>query len=784
MQSLEQQSVQKKNKRGRRGGKKQHEPHPDTFVSSSTVSATHENAAFDHDTTCPTTKNSNESIPLLDIIIDPTGNADSLMDSNHKNDRSDDDQNNPPRKKTRRSKRGKTAHFPEPDFMPQQETVQAAASSEIKWSAASTDPSTLFNQTDTDQKDAIDPVDPDLRQYFENIEKMLEEQEFETPSDLHLFINNVYSEIRGKELLVSGDFATSRVLEKLLRGSSDVQVRLFLKSVSGCALKMFMHQFASHVMQTALGIAAGIVDREVRGESKQAVHDSNDEPVDEEFQALVNDLPSMETLLLSLCEELKTEWSNLLLDPYGSHVVQTLLNVLSGQTLADEIRMRSRKSSNYNKNHNNFSNAKQLGTTLLTPASFAKLQAFIVDSLSTNLKDTDLREMAFHPIANPVLQILLEIPQSSDSLIAAFLKDGSFFDSLLEHHVGSHLAERLVSKASADTFKILYNQHIRPKFLALCNHQFANFIIQRTVSKVSTESQLVEMLDIVEPHFARMLFQSRAGIILKIVESCITFPNIQPRIMACLYKAFEVDEDEEKKKMFATLVLHLSTYDRFQQFVRLPNVQGALIIQHICSYSAHCSKPCLDSILSISKQDMLKWISDPISSRVIESILSSATIAVKFKRRLIRIFFGSFVDLSIDKYGSHFVDKCWAVASLDARQTIVEELAERLPTLLGNFHAKFIVRNCSVELFKRNRGEWMEKQRIEISRRDKVESERIKEAENSAAANASVDATPVCDDPKASDMTDEKKSLKQKKKNSKKAKIPNEIDDLFAKKLK
>ncbi|KAH6572523.1 hypothetical protein BASA50_005081 [Batrachochytrium salamandrivorans] len=782
-----------KNKRGRRGGKKQHELHPEAYAAAAAVTAAatgiHTKNDLHNDS-----HSHEEAFSFLGITIDTRGTMDAHT-SHHSdsigagddtiNDAGGDDMDNRPRKKTRRSKRGKTANFLEADdeeanFL----SSSLHAASDIKWTAASTNGPSSYSAEHSNSLEngsaenidafAIDPVDTDLRQYFENIERLLEEQEFETPEDMQLFVSNVYNEIQGRELIVSGDYATSRILEKLLRGSNDVQIRMFTTCLVGHAHRLFTHQFASHVFQTLFTIFANVVDREVKGETASTAIVDPDEPLDEEEAAKIAALPSMESLLLSLCAELHEVWSSLLLDPYGSHVVRTLLNVLSGQPLVDEQQLRSKKSNNYNKNHNNFSLARKPGLKLLVPQSFGVLLTSIVESLTVNLKDTDLYEMAKHPIANPVLQILLQIPDSGDTLVSAFLRDGEFFSSLLEHQVGSHLAEKLISKASPKLFKKLYTEHIRPRFLILCNHHFANFVIQRVMDKMHTEVQFEDALDIIEPHISRMLFQNRTGIILKAVEAAIRFPRLQPRIMTALYKAFEVFEDDTKMKDLATLILHLSTYDRFQQFVRLPNVQGALMLQHICQYSPVAAKACLDSLLSVNSEDMQKWIADPISSRVLEALLSSTAASIKTKRRLIRMFFGRFVDLATDKYGSHFVDKCWAVASLDARRTIADELAERLPTLANNFHAKFILRNCKLDMFKQNRSEWVDQQRIELQRRDRL-------AETAAAAAAAVESSDhaIVTETEVSAHSKDKKKIKVKK-----AKQTDEIDDLFAKKLK
>ena len=89
-------------------------------------------------------------------------------------------------------------------------------------------------------------MESETRDYFVHVEKLLEDQEFETIQgspqliwmqlswlDQQLFIQNVYAEVDGKELLIASDYETSRILEKLLRASTDFQIRVFADRLNG-----------------------------------------------------------------------------------------------------------------------------------------------------------------------------------------------------------------------------------------------------------------------------------------------------------------------------------------------------------------------------------------------------------------------------------------------------------------------------------------------------------------------------------------------------------------------
>jgi nucleolar protein 9 len=48
-----------------------------------------------------------------------------------------------------------------------------------------------------------------------------------------LFLENVYTEVQGKELVLATDHSCSLVLEKLLRASNDFQLRVFFDKFNG-----------------------------------------------------------------------------------------------------------------------------------------------------------------------------------------------------------------------------------------------------------------------------------------------------------------------------------------------------------------------------------------------------------------------------------------------------------------------------------------------------------------------------------------------------------------------
>ncbi|KAJ3300786.1 Nucleolar protein 9 [Borealophlyctis nickersoniae] len=566
---------------------------------------------------------------------------------------------------------------------------------------------------------------PDEHRYFHFVEKTLEEQEFESDEDRQLLVHNVFKEADGKELMVASDPDCSRILEKLLRASNDLQIRALTDRMSGNYPELFRHQFASHVCQTLLYLAAEIVEREIKGESatKSASSETDEAQTEPE-------VPTMEQLVLSICESLDGQWSALISDPYASHPVRSMLGVLSGEVVvADDAKLRSKKSKKYNDAHNN--NFAQRPTKKpgpngvpmknLVPPSFTQMLEHITKAIAGTLSKTELRNLALHPVASPVLQLLLSYQSTSDTLVRAILNIGEgnisltesdpFVESLIKHSVGSHLMEKIFAVARPELFHRLYVVYFRQHLLDLCRHPVANFVVQQLIANTKNATQVEVLFDELAEGIEKLLLSNRTGVVVKLVEASARHKAYQKEILKSLCVALHANTNEERKQLL-NLILHLQPYEAYMSGTRrTPNLQGALIAALILTFDEEHSKLIVDSYMSTPTDTTYSYIFDPITSRVVEAILISPHVSLKIKRKILRNLQGKFVDMAKDKYGSHMVDKCWAVADLALKEEIAQELAAASTSLAQNFHGKFVLRNCKIEAFKQGRKEWVEREK-------------------------------------------------------------------------
>ncbi|KAF9302125.1 Nucleolar protein 9 [Mortierella antarctica] len=576
-------------------------------------------------------------------------------------------------------------------------------------------------------------IDPDIQQYFKGVEQTLDELNFETAEEQQLFLENVYTEVQGKELVLATDHSCSLVLEKLLRASNDFQLRVFFDKFNGNFLKLFTHRFASHVCQTLITLCADSVEREVR---------SNETKTKEEREVPKEEgvLLSAEDMILNVCRQTQEEFTALISDPFASHIIRVILYVLAGRTVADDGsgkgNVRSKKSAKYNDANNSKTNAGAFRPTRLVPPSFKEMLHTITSTMMNGLSASIVRSLAVHQVANPVLQLLLEVlakdnEEAKDELVDKLLMDitreeepghknndrDAYVETLLRDQVGSHLLEMIVKVASPALYQKFYTTYFRGRLVKLSFHPIANYVIQQFFVKAKTPVQLEMMVTEVLPEFSNFLKFGRPGVIRAIVEACKNVGACHKEVIKGLCQAFHTNTPIERKE-FLHVVLQMETYEQLMERREAQestkpkfHPQGAVILQLLLQYPEEHSKIVVDSYFAQKEELMYAWTMDPTGSHVIEAFLTSPTLNLKVKRKILKSFMGKYHSMALDKYGGHTVDKCWAVSDIDMKEKIATELLEHEQALSHSFHGKFILRNCKIDQFKRKKEEWVEREK-------------------------------------------------------------------------
>ncbi|KAJ2521056.1 Nucleolar protein 9, partial [Coemansia sp. RSA 2049] len=581
-------------------------------------------------------------------------------------------------------------------------------------------------------------VNPDLQKYLKGCEGMLDNQAFESAEDREIFVNNVYSEIKGCELQLTTDHECSRILEKLFPISSNYQIRRFLSLMQEDIIKLVVHRFSSHTIQTLLLLSAIAVVSEMRGETSDGFAEvaANDE--DNGPQEIRTELPAFEELVLNIVNALSEQWSNMMANEYASHILRVLLLVLAGKPIEDQKNSKSAIKSKRSAKYMEDKNGAPISHRLLSekravPESFGHALENLLSSVGNSMSDYTARGSTNSVVGSPVLQLMLELQEASpdfekpgsllDKCLMGLISDSSanktnprrnaYIEMMVEDVVGSHFLQTVVRTASAQLFQIIYDQYFAGKIRTLAFHPISNFVVQSVFACAKNEQQLDHMVKEAGPIFGDLLFKNRPGVVRALIDSAVRLQLNPKNIIGAIYNGLDANTQEERNELI-NLLAFLIKYPDFVKadYNKLPfKIQGSLIIQSILQLSGDGQGPLLESVLSQDPTRMRSWCKDPSGSRIIEAILASMQVPTRTKRLMRERFSGHYADLALDKYGSHVVDAAWKTADIAFKESIVQELLQKETQLQDSRSGRIILRNCGIEYYKRRADQWRERER-------------------------------------------------------------------------
>ncbi|KAJ2465391.1 Nucleolar protein 9, partial [Coemansia sp. RSA 2322] len=582
-------------------------------------------------------------------------------------------------------------------------------------------------------------VNPDLQKYLKSCEGMLDEQKFGSAEDRDMFINNVYAEMKNFELQLTTDHEASRILEKLFWISNDYQIKRYFAITREDTIRLAVHRFSSHAIQTLLLLSAIALEREVRGEIcdfARAYGDDDDDEVNG-AQAVRTKLPTFEELVLGLAETLTPHWSYLMANEYASHILRVLLLVLTGNPIEDQANhknsIKSKRSTKYMEDRNGApAHHQALASKRSVPDSFGPALDKLLRTASDEMSDLAARGFTSTTVGSTVLQSMIELQaqrssiEYSNSLLDKCLmglisdKEGNantrrdaFIKMMIEDVAGSHFLQAVMKVCSPKLLQKIYDKYFRTNLKALAFHPIANFVVQSLFSSAKTEQQLKSMIEGVAPMIGDLLFKNRPGVVRALVDSCVRLEAGYFEIINGLYNGLGAKSPVERNELInllAFLIPHSefvnSDYNRLQF-----KLQGSLIIQAILQFPSEGLEPLMASYFSQDPEKVFSWCKDPSGSRIIEALLKSPQVPANTKRRAMEQYITRYAELAMDRCGSHIVDACWLVADIPFKEKILRELVKRETQLQDNQFGQFMLRNCRADQYKHKSSEWRERER-------------------------------------------------------------------------
>ncbi|KAI6033881.1 armadillo-type protein [Pisolithus microcarpus] len=607
-------------------------------------------------------------------------------------------------------------------------------------------------------------VDPDIKAYFRTVDDQMrawqgEEHTQDENIDLdpneakRLFFVAALNEMSGKEKQLATDPECSVVLERVLYSMDDFVRRVFIDSLCGSFEVLLKHRFASHVCQTFFSVAVDTVSRETRGIVAE-VPESSDR----------GELRTLTQLILDICDEIRPTFTSLIMDPFASHVLRSLLLLLfpialPGDPIPQKF-VRSKKSMAWKAKQGAmksvFSNEKGKGSetqNVTVPSQFRDSAVRFMRDIREQVSANEIRALAANKVASPVLQLLLEIEAevgeeaSPDSLMDRVLvgmvtssqmatdtlpEPSDFLVTLLRDPTSSHLLETLVSRCPDHVFVQLWSTYFQGKLQRLALHPVANFVVSKAVERLDS-NQLKHALEELSSSWNKAIQSSRTGVLRSLIDRSKVLGCHEKDVCEAVFTGFGLFVPESRTKL-VPCVLVLKSLEEYEALPsagdesqevngrkkshrkkdapnpREPTVQGALVLQSLLKLpEPHCLT-VVDSIASLTVQDLLTLSHNATSSRVLDAILESPTVPFKSKRRLVMSMIGHYHELVDDRIGSRVGDRFWAFADPYLREKIVRSIVPQEQSLAASYYGKFFARNLNIHLLKRRPDEWRQLQ--------------------------------------------------------------------------
>lgn len=488
-------------------------------------------------------------------------------------------------------------------------------------------------------------------------------------------------------------------------------------------MHLVQHRFASHCCEALFLQAAPIVNQELTA------------PLDEGKQNQENGdvYVSMENLFLYTVSELEGNLGYLMSDQFASHPLRILLVVLSCMPLT--AAMSSSVLQSKKKEHVSITGGKPIPTeekleARMVPDSFhAALEKMMAGAVA-GLDTTYLRALATHPIANPVLQLLLELEltrsgkrsaKDSKSLFRKLVPDDtleegtegvSFINNLIYDTVGSRLLEVIIINTPGKTFKALYKSSFKDKIGTLAKNEVAAFVVIKTIERLNKED-LVTALEEICPHIDTLINRSRTSVIKTLIERCRIRQLDASSISTALKKAYGDGASERLVKMLkvSTEPTDGMAEDRRQQldFKDSAKAHGSLLAQCMLEVPDPLRDLICDGLLAMETPLLMTVAKDRTASRVLQTALLCPEQAPKFRRLLIPHFYGHIENLAVDLVASHVVDSFWeATKGLTfIRERIANELAQHESVLRASISGRAVWRNWKMDIYNTRRKQWL-----------------------------------------------------------------------------
>ena len=475
------------------------------------------------------------------------------------------------------------------------------------------------------------------------------------------------------------------------------------------------------------------------------------EPADETSNETTSH--SMESLLLSVIDELRPYFGEYLTHLSASHCLRVLLAILAGEPLSSHKMAPTNKAREAEKADANANQTSAAGQQAIrVPASFAMVLENLIETVSS-MDSAYLRDLAVHETGSPCLQLLLRLELSrfgkqrakdEKSIIRKLLPDdpiseesqsGLFIRALMSSRIGSFLLEEVLQRCPGKMFKGIYRDFFHKRLHILVKDEMSGYTVLKILERLGKDD-LDEAVMLISPEIPQLVKRDRTLIIRILIERCVSREVDLTPLALQLQAAysgpngFELtrllkfghgvqasahrkkaasagDAEAGKAKGSETTTSksssHTSTITPSQK------LHASQLARTMISIPGILSEMIFGSLVRMGAALSLTMARDSAASQVLQAALVSSNASVIFRRKMIQQFYGHVGELALDPSGSHVIDAIWHGTQGLAfiRERIAEELAENEAALRQSVAGRAVWRNWRMVLYRKHRAEWV-----------------------------------------------------------------------------
>ncbi|XP_054275348.1 uncharacterized protein LOC128994672 [Macrosteles quadrilineatus] len=481
-----------------------------------------------------------------------------------------------------------------------------------------------------------------------------------------VFANNALAQTEGKEVNYSSNQLISRVIENLLPLASDSALERFFDAFASNLRPICVHEFASHVLQTVMIVAA---------QHSQEVSDD-----DSKHQTKCQIwLDKVARFLLNNIEEFMS-------DSFANPCLRTAMFCLAGVPQLDKHFKKEEESSIESK-----------VTSAKVSDEFLELLAEFYTRISKwpQFKSKDFLE---NHLSSGYIQALLQVLKAAGQkhlykqLFTQILND--CFPNGMSAMSPSTLAvlEVMIGHSKPKPLRTLYKKVLQPRLVEMSSAQIGNIAIQKFISSCSDSELFTEVMDQLRPHFSSV----NKNVLVSLAVGCRRLQTGQSDFVQSLMKMLNCDNASGDQKQLVSAVLSLQPLPHDKPTT--PTRPGSQVLQAML----HFQKPIkfVNSLLAHEPAELAVVLSSIYGSFITKDFLQSELISEKNKQKLIKKLLGHYVELAQTKFGSRSFDDLWKAADDKNKVAIVKDLAPSHSQLLASHTGQFVATKVYLAEFK------------------------------------------------------------------------------------